>query len=314
MQSIPPQAPGVPRPGALPASAPCSAGRHAAALIVVSLVSAATGAALTALALRSEQAGQIAPGPAATPLTAQPPRPAGLPAEQDLPLTLIGPQGEVRELRLGVRHSRLNRYPEHSFYKLHAALANGWITEMRKIRTRLEALDESGAVLAAEAFDALGTHQAPLRPGDVHVFEHLLRVPPETSAARLVLELIDQDLASTDPAPARPLELHWPVEAPDRPPLEVRERQASAHENRLLGGVHVDVVFEVHNAGTGALRTVELEQRYFDRDGALLLKDAFLVASSSGAALLPGETRLYRSLAKLPETYHHYTLGVLRLE
>lgn len=293
------------------------------AVILLCLLSGAAGSLVTAALLRAPAAAPVVtvvPAPA-LPGTTQPERTsnggqdgAALAGEADLPAELVGTHSGTAGLRFGVRRSRIQRYPDNAFYTLHAALTNGYVAEIRKIRLVFEGLDAQGSVVVSKAFDALSEHEAALRPGDSHVFARLEPVPAAMVACRLKVDLLDQDIAALEYPPARLLELEWPIEQPLNPPVEVRERSHSVQELKLSDEVFVDGVLEVRNASTGALRTVELEQRFFAADGSLLEKKSFLVVYSGTAPMLPGEVRLKRRPFTMPETYARYTIGVLKSE
>jgi hypothetical protein len=257
----------------------------------------------------------VPPTPPAAPDSSESEAPdSGAPeAEVDCPVALE-PSLQSDGLQLDVRLSRLNNYPDSSYYTLHALLRNSRPTEISKLGLRLEMLDRRGTVLGAESFNAPDTYQAPLRPGDAQVVEQLVKASPAMKSARLRVQLADKTAAAGQYAPARPVELEWAVSKPERVPIEVSERSAATSANPLFNELSYDAVFEIRNVGQGSLRTLKLEQRFFDAAGTQLKAQSFLVVVYGGTTMLPGEMRTYRSLAGLPTNYDHNKLVVLEVQ
>lgn len=62
------------------------------------------------------------------------------------------------------------------------------------------------------------------------------------------------------------------------------------------------------------MRSLKLQLRLLDRDGALVDSKEILLAYQGGPALLPGESRARALTTQLPPSYDRFVLAVLEIE
>ena len=239
----------------------------------------------------------------------------GAARELDVPVTLDpGATGVV--LGLDARLSRLVSYGSgQSFYTLNAILGNRGATELDKLGVRLELLDDAGAVVDSDSFDALNKSAPVLRPGDAHAVHKLHETGGAVRSARLVVEIVEQNPAASSYAAAEPLEVEWRAERSSDLVIALRQRSYRFSENTLAkdGSGYFDAVIEIENTGERTIRALQLEAEIAGPDGAWTVPESNHVVTSSGPALRPGEVRIERFIEKVearPDGYRMFVVAV----
>ncbi len=265
---------------------------------------------------------EVPPAPPAEAVNAPPPiipEPAGGQAaakELDVPITLdAGSTGVV--LGLDPRLSRLQSYSTgKSFYTLDAILVNRGVSEIDKLSTRLELLDDAGTVVDQDAFEAPNKAAPVLRPGDGHAFHHLHETRESVRTARLVVEIVEQNPAAGSYAAAKPLEFEWRVDQPGDLEIALRERSLRFSESAFPkdGSGYFDAVIEVENTGARTIRALQLEVEIAGPGDGWTVTEAGHVATSSGPALRPGEVRVERFIEKIDERPGGYRMFVVAVQ
>ncbi len=244
--------------------------------------------------------------------------------ELEIPATLDpGTTGVV--LGLDVRLSRLVSYSTgKSFFTLNAILANRGATELDKLGMRLDLLDDAVTVIASHSFDALNKAAPVLRPGDAQALHQLKETRETVRAARLVVEIVEQNPAANSYAAAAPLDVEWRAERSPDLQVALRQRSYRFSESSLLGrpsgstlskdgSGYFDAVLEIENTGERTIRALKLEAEIAGPGGAWTVPEANHVVSSSGPALRPGEVRLKRFIEKVearPAGYRMFVVAV----
>lgn len=313
-----------------PPSAP-PAGKRIAALLSLFVFALLLIVMIAAMYLWSsgQDAGAPAveePGAAAVkvPISPDPAAEASAAKELDIPITLDpGSTGVV--LGLDPRLSRLVSYQPlarlrrdatgKSFFTLNAILNNRGATELDKLGVRLELLDDAGTVVDRAAFEALNKAAPVLRPGDAHALHQLRETHDSVRAARLVVEIVEENPAASSYAAAPPLDVDWRAERSADLEITLRERSYRFSENALArdGNGYFDAVIEIENTGDRTIRALKLEAEIAGPGGAWTVLDANHVVTSSGPALYPGEVRLKRFIEKVearPDGYRMFVVAV----
>ncbi len=236
---------------------------------------------------------------APVPVTSKPVGNESAARELDVPVTLDpGSTGVV--LGLDPRLSRLVAYGSgQSFYTLNAILSNRGASELDKLGLRLELLDDGGTVVDSATFEAPNKAAPVLRPGDAHAFHHLEQTAASARAARLVVEIVEQNPAASSYAAAAPLDFEWRAERPADLEIALRERSRRFSENAFGkdGGGYFDLVVEIENTGERTIRGLKLEAE-ITGSGWTVPEEGHVVVAS-GPALHPGEVRLKRFIEKV---------------
>ncbi|MBA2662220.1 MAG: tetratricopeptide repeat protein [Bradymonadaceae bacterium] len=234
--------------------------------------------------------------------------------EVDLDVELVA-DARSDGLKLVVRHSRLKNFADRSFYELHAGLLNEGKFEVEAIKVRSEFLGADGQpAYDPKNSDAMSSHQAIIRPGDLHVFSQLTELGPRVERVRLTVTTIDKQPSGGVYGTSRPIEVGWEIAQPEHLRILVRERSQSFSSGSLNDKGYFRASLEVENQGSAAIRTLKLGTRLFDKDGRELEKDQTFVAHGGGAALLPGETRVVSTITNVAQSYDHYKLVVVSAE
>ena len=251
-----------------------------------------------------------APAPSKGPVTHE-----AAAGESDVAVTLDpGTTGVV--LGLDARLSRLVSYSSgQSFYTLNAILHNRGATELDKLGARLELLDDAGAVVDSDAFEVLNKAAPVLRPGDAHAFHKLKETGDSVHAARLMIEIVEENPAASSYAAAELLDFEWRAERPAGIEIALRQRSYRFSENALAkdGSGYFDAVIEIENTGERTIRGLKLEAEIAGPGGAWTVPEAGHVATSSGPALRPGEVRIERFIEKVearPDGYRMFVVAV----
>ncbi len=264
-----------------------------------------------------------APAPVRQAVNAPPPMAAEPVANQagaqeldvPVPVTLdAGSTGVV--LGLDARLSRLVSYSSgKSFYTLNALLENRGATEIDKLGLRLELLDEAGSAVDRASFDAPDKAAPVLRPGDAHAFHHLKETRGSVRAARLVVEMVEQNPAAASYAAAEPLDFEWQTDRPADFEITLRERSYRFSESAFPkdGSGYFDAVIEVENTGQRTIRALELEAEIAGPGDGWTVRETGHVTTASGPALRPGEVRLERFIEKVDERPGGYRMFVVAI-
>ncbi len=202
-----------------------------------------------------------------------------------------------------------------SFFTLNAILSNRGATELDKLGVRLELLDDEGMVVDHTNFEALNKAAPVLRPGDAHALHQLRETRDSVRAARLVVEIVEENPAASSYTAATPLDFDWRAERSADLEITLRERSYRFSENALSkdGSGYFDAVIEIENTGERTIRALKLEAEIAGPGGAWTVADANHVVTSSGPALHPGEVRLKRFIEKVearPGGYRMFVVAV----
>ncbi|NEO25383.1 MAG: hypothetical protein F6K03_00420 [Kamptonema sp. SIO4C4] len=214
---------------------------------------------------------------------------------------------------LEIPQSRLNVYPDSAFYKLQGILVNQRNRELAQIEANFTFLDNQGTAIANETQMILRRSHAPLRPSDRHAFNLIQTVPATLAQVQINVNILEQLPAARSYEPSQPIDLVWLFDPPQEVALEAKER---THTQRNYSEtVTHQAIWEITNTGEVGLRLVKMQVKFYDQKGDLLeSRDRFLV-SSSEPPLLPGETRLLKSLLTgLDTEFTRYELAVVEAQ
>ncbi len=213
-------------------------------------------------------------------------------------------------LDIDVRSSTLDVYRDSSFYRLKAMLINDGEYELDELRAKVEFFDGNEQLIATSSDERiLDSHEATLRPGDVHGFGLLIRANPDAERVRLIYDWGDGTPAGTDYSSSSPVDIEM---GPDHSQwkLEVAERSQYWRQTPIGEGGFFRAAFEVTNDGGGPIRLLKVEVEFFDAGGSKIGGSGTYVVASGEPPMLPGETRLFSSISSTSEDYDHYRLSV----
>lgn len=264
------------------------------------------------------------PRPTRTPLDAVTNgSPSGTPFELDLPETdhralevtfADGPQNEG--LRFDVRKSHLANYTENSFYTLWVDVVNEGSDELAGLQLTLELLDDSGAPIVSDSWQALPSYDPALRPGDTGVIAHLVRANPDARSVRVSVNSRKTAPAADAYEPARPIEVELAVKLSDGIAFEFRERSRDFSPRTFGNTDHgfFRAAWEIEHRGTKAITELKLRIDVHGKDGAVLDSRDRLVTYRNQPPIEPGEVRLESVIMEVPNAYDHYSITVVRAE
>ena len=116
--------------------------------------------------------------------------------EVDIPLVLTDSLSQAG-IGIEVRRSRLNTYPNASFYNLSASLVNDSGQELETVTLLAEWLDENNQVVAQKSLQILDGQNSTLQPGDRFSFATLQETTPDIHQIRLSVQDTNNGPAST---------------------------------------------------------------------------------------------------------------------
>ncbi|MDB9314150.1 hypothetical protein PN462_13645 [Spirulina sp. CS-785/01] len=213
-------------------------------------------------------------------------------------------------LLLEVPQSRLNVYADAAFYKMQGILVNESQEELAEIEAKVRFLDNQGEMMAEETQMILRRSHAPLRPTDRHAFSLIKAVPPTLAQVEIDFNILEQFPAARAYESSQPLELVWLLDKPQEVNLAVKERTHT--QRNYTETVTHQAIWEITNTGEVGLRLVKMQVQFFNQAGEVLEKRDRYLVSSSEPPLLPGETRLLKSILTGLETeFSEYQLAVV---
>lgn len=238
----------------------------------------------------------------------------GVTDEVDIPVE-FAPTGTAQGIQIDPRLSRLNNYPDSSFYTLQAVLVNQTRTELRGLKLKVEYLDASGRAIAADSIDALPDYNAPLRPQDQATFDLIHESQPTLARLRLTVQTLDQTPAAQQYPVAKPVEVLWAFEPPPTLQFQIRQRSEQLRNSSLSPGqAYHEAIFEVTNTGEVAITRLKLQLILYDSQGHQQVVKDVLAIYGRDAPLLPHETRVEKTLTEVSSDYARYTLTVLEAD
>lgn len=116
--------------------------------------------------------------------------------EVDIPLVLTDSLSQAG-IGIEVRRSRLNTYPNASFYNLSASLVNDSGQELETVTLLAEWLDDNNQVVAQKSLQILDDQNSILQPGDRFSFATLQETTPDIRQIRLSVPDTNNGRAST---------------------------------------------------------------------------------------------------------------------
>lgn len=172
-------------------------------------------------------------------------------------------------------------------------------SELEQLVVELRLFDEEGHKLESREVMAQPDFAPPLRPGDTAPFYYGEKVPAATRRAQLVVlrKRVIPAPATYDAATPVPLTFDPPAPAH----FKLRAGFRSYQKRQLDAMTSFEAVLEVENEGSGVIRSLELEWRAKDADGALLGRaDRQTVAFAHMPPMAPHERRLVRMRLWVP--------------
>lgn len=178
---------------------------------------------------------------------------------------------------------------------------------------RLELLDEAGAVVQHDDFDALSQASPVLRPDDVQALHRLKETAETVRRARFVVVTVDQNPAAGSYAPGKEIVFDWRTSPPADLGIAMRERSYRFSETAFAkdGSGYFDLVVEVENTGQRTLRGLKLSAEIIGPEEKWTVAEENHVVVVSGPAMQPGEVRLERFIEKVdgkPEGYRMFVV------
>lgn len=265
---------------------------------------------------------QRTPPPAPRPPPAPPPAPAPPPvptvsattastATEVLPSSTLEVDFTAGDsgLSLETRHSHLDNYDDHSFYRLRGIVTNKSKKEIHELKLKLELLDKDGRVVGnPDIFEGFASYEPPMRPGDVTAVSELERTTSAVVAVRVSVHALQAQPAPPSYESDKPVKVH--VGKATKPiQLVALERfsevTGEAHEERTY-----EAHLEVRNASQLTIKGLKLEVRYLGPAGNLLAKDEAYVVATDDPAFRPGESRLVGLIEGVKGPVHDYQLWV----
>lgn len=171
--------------------------------------------------------------------------------------------------------------------------------ELEQEVLELQLLDEEGALLEKREVVAQPDFAPPLRAGDTAPFYYGEKVPAATRRAQLVVLRKRAIPAPAAYDAATPVKLTFDPPAPGH--FALRAGFRSFQKRPLEAMTAFEAVLEVENAGSGVVRSLELEWRAKDGSGAQLGRaDKQTVVYAHMPPMAPRERRLVRMRLWVP--------------
>jgi tetratricopeptide (TPR) repeat protein len=237
--------------------------------------------------------------------------PAVQPAASPVAVTLV-PTPELPRLVFDTRRSQLRQQGNTSVYTLQGLLVNQSNRELQRLRLKVDYLNVQDQVIASEVIDALGVQHVALRPGDRQPLGLDKALDASLHRVRLTVQSIESDVAPPQYPEPRPVELKGTARQASRI-FSVAERR-SQFQNLSAGRAYHDAVFEITNTGDAPIHVLKLQIDRYSSVGRILDRQSLLVVSEHDLPLLPGETRLKRSLTEIDASYNRYEVKVIDMK
>ncbi len=234
-----------------------------------------------------------------------------------LPLLVKLPSA-CADLEVEARVCRLDVHPASAFFTIAVALICTGHDEVDGIWVRVNLVDSSGETPHEARWSEVMKYSwdAPMRAGDVYVFDELLALDAFEELRAAGRGMTEAQLTlSVQVAPPRdhgrtvPVYVAMAVSLPDHIKLEFRERKREA----IDGGEQLDL--EVTNVGATEVATLHLSERYHRKDGSHYDESRLInQVTYRERPIPPGETRVVRLRAKLPKDIARWEPVVLSVE
>ena len=229
-------------------------------------------------------------------------------ADNPVTVTLV-PSSELPGLVLDPRRSHLHKDGDAAVYILQGVLVNQSNQELQRLRLQVDYLNVQDQVIASEVMDALGVQHVPLQPGDQQPLQLNQPIDSSLNRVRLTVQSIESAVAASQDPESRPVAIKG-IRPWSNLPFRLAERRSQL-QDFPAGRAYHDAVFEITNTGDDPIHVLNLQIDRYSSVGRLLDRQSLLVVSEHDLPLLPGETRLKRSLTEIDASYNRYEIKVV---
>lgn len=207
-----------------------------------------------------------------------------------------------------------NVYGERAFLEVNGWIRNEGEHEWSRMQAEIQLVDKQGRLLGLpHQIEIVQVHNVPLRPGDQATFYTTMQSSPSAAGAILTVLPGERVPASSTYPPARKIEfVVTPQLAASASRLTLQERSADFQNFEILNSRSFRGEFEIFNEGP-AIRHLKISIEMLDKQGQLLEGNESLVAFSSSAPILEGETRLYGTVRQVPKGAVDYRIRIVEL-
>jgi hypothetical protein len=204
--------------------------------------------------------------------------------------------------------TRFKRYDTTAFLDLRLRVKNESQDLVKALEAVVDIRGADGALDARERLNILGTHEAPLRPGDVHAVGRTFKAPRTLQGFTVRVRSAERAPGPGPYGDSPPVAVRWTVERPGHARIELRRRM---FERR---SAFVRFEGEVENLGGAALGRLKVALELLDAGGEVLETVDHWVASTSAPPIRPSEVRLVGRTMTAPEGLADIRVAVLEIE
>ena len=191
--------------------------------------------------------------------------------------------------------------------------------EINALKVKVDVLDQNNKVILSTVKELVSEGDLTIRSGDLVTFDFLDYVKeadmPDFKVIRLSVNYIKKETGAFKYKASKAINVGWEIEKPDNFDIIIRERLSSLSES--YGTVYNKLVLEVKNTGNSTINKLQLQIKWFNKQGKVVKTEEVYVTIDSYSPLKRGTTHLYDRMFGIEKfslkTYKSYSVSVLSM-